>query len=240
MAITLVTFPRAFGLPNPSPFGVKTLVLLKMAALPFTIEETPNPRKGPKGKLPAIRDEGALIGDSEIIRWHIERKHGIDLDRGLTAAERAVAHAFARMLEERTYWAIVYCRFIEEGNWPLLRKELFGGMPPLLRTIAANLVRRTERRALHAQGLGRHSRTEIYAMGCADLRAAATHLADKPFFMGAEPSSLDATAYAMVSAIADAPFPSPMKEEALRNANLTAYCARMKSRYFGASGSEAS
>ena len=39
-----------------------------------------DPRRGPKGKLPAIVDGGVTLGDSEIIRWHLELKHGADFD----------------------------------------------------------------------------------------------------------------------------------------------------------------
>src|SRR5262249_1432920 len=97
--ITLIKFPTAFGMPDPSPFVMKVMMLLRMAGLPFETEVARNPGRGPKGKLPAIRDEGELIGDSEIIRWHIERKYAIDLDRGLSPVERATAHAYARMIE---------------------------------------------------------------------------------------------------------------------------------------------
>ena len=38
--ITLHTFGPAFGLPDPSPFATKGLVLLKMSGLPFKTERT--------------------------------------------------------------------------------------------------------------------------------------------------------------------------------------------------------
>jgi len=87
--IKLIQFPPAFGLPNPSPSCMKVEILLKMAGLAYTIESASNPGKGPKGKLPAIEDDGALVGNSELIRWHLERKYGVDFDKGLGDAERA-------------------------------------------------------------------------------------------------------------------------------------------------------
>src|SRR5208282_4880928 len=102
--IKLFQFAPAFNLPNPSPFCMKAEVLLKMAGVAYASVVVGDPRKGPKGKLPAIEDEGALIGDSELIRRHLEQKYGVDFDKGLEARARAAAHAFARMLEERTYW----------------------------------------------------------------------------------------------------------------------------------------
>src|SRR5262249_38821390 len=78
--ITLYTFGPAFGLPDPSPFVTKAEVLLKMAGLSYHTD-TNGLQKAPKRKLPYIDDDGERIADSTFIRWHIEKKYGIDLDR---------------------------------------------------------------------------------------------------------------------------------------------------------------
>jgi glutathione S-transferase len=230
--ITLIRFMPAFGLPDPSPFGMKAEVLLKLSGLPYEVEHATDPRKGPKGKLPAIRDDGVVIGDSEIIRWHLERKYKLDLDQGLDAAARATAHAFARMIEERTYWVIVYSRWMD--NWDVTRAGLFAAMPPVLRSLVPPIARRKVRSYLNAHGIGRHSRDEIYAMAARDIRAMATQLADTPYFMGGAASSADATVYGFLASILDAPVPSPLKDEALRHANLVAYNDRLRARFYGA------
>lgn len=231
--IKLYQFPSAFGVPNPSPFCIKAEVLLKMAGLDYQSVITADPRKGPKGKLPTIEDGGRLIADSELIRQYLERRYGIDFDKGLDAETRAVAHAFARMLEERTYWVMVYNRWIEESQWPRLRAAFFDKMPPVLRMVVPAMIRRKLRRDLHGQGIGRHARDDIYALGVADLRAVAAWLGDKPFFMGEEPSGVDATVYGFVENVITPPFESPVKVEALQHANLVAYTRRMRDRYFG-------
>ncbi len=230
--ITLIQFPPAFGLPNPSPFCTKAEVLLKLAAQPYEVELTPDPRKGPKGKLPAIRDGNRLIGDSTLIRKHLEESTGVDLDAGLDARERAAAHAFCRNFEERLYWVIVYSRWVDEQTWPRIRREFFGGLPPILRGLIARQVRGKVLRDLRGQGLTLHAPEEIYAFGIDDLRAAAAWLADKPFFMGERPSSTDATVYPFLSAIALPDFDSPLRAEARRHDNLMAYVERCRTLWF--------
>ena len=60
--ITLYTFGPMFGMPDPSPFVTKALVLLKMSGLPFKIDADPKAlSKSPKGKLPFINDDGKII-----------------------------------------------------------------------------------------------------------------------------------------------------------------------------------
>ncbi|MBL8836232.1 MAG: glutathione S-transferase family protein [Alphaproteobacteria bacterium] len=232
--ITLIKYHPAFGLPDPSPFCLKAEILLKLAGVPYRVEPVNDPGRGPKGKLPAIVDGGTTLGDSELIRLHLERTTGIDFDAGLSPAERAVAHAFARMLEERTYWVGVYMRWIEPAAWAVVRETFFGGLPPVVRSLVPMLVQRRIRRTLHLQGLGRHSRDEIYGFGIADFRAVAAHLADRPYFMGSRPTAVDATVYAMIAAIVVPDFASPLKDEALRHANLVAYERRMRAQFWGA------
>jgi glutathione S-transferase len=231
--IKLIQFPRAFGLPNPSPFCIKVEVLLKMAGLAYECEFVANPGKGPKGKLPAIMDDGELIGDSEIIRWHLERKYGVDFDKGLAPGERAIGHAFARMAEERTNWVVVYSRWIEDANWPVFRDTLFRGMPGVVRRLIGPQIRKRVGRMLRAQGLGLHTRDEIYAMAVADVEAIGAQLGTKPFLLGPEPTSVDAAVWPAIIGVLVPPLESPLKQAIQRHPALVEYAERMRARFFG-------
>jgi glutathione S-transferase len=231
--IKLIQFPRAFGLPNPSPFCIKVEVLLKMAGLAYECEFVANPGKGPKGKLPAIMDDGELIGDSEIIRWHLERKYGVDFDKGLAPGERAIGHAFARMAEERTNWVVVYSRWIEDANWPVFRDTLFRGMPGVVRRLIGPQIRKRVGRMLRAQGLGLHTRDEIYAMAVADVEAIGAQLGTKPFLLGPEPTSVDAAVWPAIIGVLVRPLESPLKQAIQRHPALVEYAERMRARFFG-------
>ena len=65
----------------------------------------------------------------------------------------------------------------------------------------------------------------------ADLDALSAFLADKPFFMGTEPTSYDATIYSTFRHIADVPWDWAGRDYARSKANLVAYAERMKARY---------
>src|SRR5580704_7211490 len=73
--VTLFGFGPAFGLPDPSPFVMKTDIQLKMAGVPYRFERAAPPA-APKGKIPFIEDGDARIGDSTFIRAHIEKTNG--------------------------------------------------------------------------------------------------------------------------------------------------------------------
>jgi len=231
--IRLYQFRPAFGLPNASPFCMKVETYLRMAGLAYECPRGADPRKSPKGKMPYIEDEGRVVADSSFIIDYLKRKYGDALDSHLNTAELAYALACQRMLEENTYWAVLYFRWIDESGWALTREALFGWMKPPLRWIVPRVARGTAQKELYGHGMGRHARDEIVAIGKKDLTAAAGFLGDKPFFMGAQPSSLDATAYAFIANLLWAPVESPLKAHAQQYPQLEAYCRRMRERYYG-------
>ena len=104
--ITLYTFGPSWGLPDPSPFVMKGEMLLKLAGLEYQTS-TKGFGKAPKGKLPYIDDDGTVVADSTLIRLHLERKHGIDFDRGYGPRERGTGWAVDKMLEDHLYWIMV-------------------------------------------------------------------------------------------------------------------------------------
>src|SRR5689334_167170 len=97
--ITLYTFGPHFGLPDASPFVIKGEMLLKLSGLPYRCD-TRGFGRAPKGKLPYIRDGEVTVADSTLIRLHLEKKHGIDFDQGLSTRDRGVAWSVEKMLED--------------------------------------------------------------------------------------------------------------------------------------------
>lgn len=232
--ITLHQPLPAFGVPNPSPFCLKLETWLRMAGVPFRTKLCFDPRKGPTGKIPFVTLDGETIGDTEVIIAALRERRGVDLDRGMSDGERAVARAFTRLAEEHLYWVVIYSRWIDDAVFPAFSRELFAKLPAIARAIAPPLIRRKVRKSLHAQGLGRHAPATIYAKGEEDLAAIAGQLGDKPFLMGAAPRTVDASAFAMVASIADANLDTPLKAIAGRYPNLRAYTARVRERYYEA------
>ena len=94
------------------------------------------------------------------------------------------------------------------------------------------LIRDVVRGYLYAQGMGRHSRAEVYAIGNVDLSALSAYLEEKPYFMGEQPTTLDATAYAFLSRVLWVPYESPLKTHMQTLTNLVSYCQRMRERYY--------
>jgi glutathione S-transferase len=230
--IRLHQFPTDWGLPNLSPFCMKVETWLKLAGLPYEVVVNKAPNRAPLGKLPVVEDGGRKIPDSHTILDELARSHGVKLDDGLTAAERATALAFTRLCSEHLYWAVVYTRWGEDAGWNAVRPVFFGFLPGPVQALVAALVRRGTLKQLRGHGLGRHPPEEILRRGAQDLGAIADFLGDKPFMFGERPTSLDATVYAFVANVLDVPIDSALKRAAAARPNLVAYCRRMKARCF--------
>jgi glutathione S-transferase len=229
--ITLYVFGPGMGLPDPSPFVMKAEVLLKMSGLPYRTDTT-GFRKAPKGKLPYIDDDGELIADSTLIRWHLETRHGIDFDPGITAEQKAVAWAFEKMAEDNVYWIMLDARWVDDDNFNNGPRAFFKAVPAPIRPLVIAMVRRKVRGALWAHGIGRHTRHDMVAIGCRSIDATADYLGDKPFLLGAEPSGIDATMFAFLAGALCPRFNSPVRDAAEKRDNLRRYVGRMTARYY--------
>lgn len=229
--LILYTTRAGFGLPDTSPFVLKTEVQLQMAGLAYE-RVSAIPPQAPKGKLPYIDDHGVVVTDSTFIRAHIEHTRGLDLDAGLDTVQRAQAWAIERMLEDHLYFAMVWFRWLEPDNFAKGPAHFADAAPQDQREQLRRELQARKQADLHAQGLGRHSPDEIAALGKRSIDALAVLLGDKPWLMGDAPSAVDATAFGMLACVLTPFFDTPLRRAAEAHSNLVAYVDRMMTRYY--------
>jgi glutathione S-transferase len=228
--IELLQFPRGPGLMNLSPFCMKAEVFLRLSGLRHRCINDATPLRTPKGKLPVLRDDGKQVADSAAIVAYLQQRYGAQLPRALLEPETPGLLALRRLLEDHLYFAMLWLRWIDGDGWAFTAPVFFGALPPGVRHVVPALVRRKIRRDLVGQGMGRHSRDEIVARAVADIGVLAAALGDDPFYAGAEPGAIDATAYAFLANIAWVPVETPVKAAVLAQPHLLQYCERMKAR----------
>ncbi|MBN9229903.1 MAG: glutathione S-transferase family protein [Legionella sp.] len=230
--IKLYQFPPAWNVPNPSPFCLKLETYLRMVNLPYEKISVANPGRSPKGKLPCVSIDNKKIGDSNFIIEVLEKKYKVPLDHHLNAQQKALALTLKRTLEEHLYFIIVYSRWLDPEFWPITKETFFGQLSMPLSILLPNWVQKKMRRTLYQQGIGRHSRDEIYHLGLVDLKALSALLAPREYCLGNEPSSIDACAFAFLANILYPPIASPLQEYALSQPHFQSYCERIRTRYF--------
>lgn len=232
--IKLYKFGQIGDVCDASPFCVKVEAYLRLAGLPYeTLSGAQYLRKAPKGKLPYIEDNGRIVPDSSFILKYLKETYGDNIDSHLSDIDKAIAHAFIKMIDENLYWVLVHARWRLEHNATTLNKLFFRDIPFPLNKIIAFKAHDDVKKALYKQGIGRHSKDEIAEIGNLDLKALSDFLGNKTYFFGDKPTSLDITAYGILSQmILVSVFSAPIFDKAKSYKNLVEFTNRFHENYF--------
>jgi glutathione S-transferase len=229
--IKLFQFPRMFGIPNLSPFCCKLETWLRIAHVPYEVVDTPDPRKGPRGKLPFIEDAGVRIADTSLIVDHLVKTRGVDPDGRLDASQRAIALLVQRTLEEHYAFVLAYTHLVRDEGLQHTRAR-FDSVPAIVRPLVARAVRGQIKKVLWQQGILRYSDAEIVESALRDWRAVLTIMTDGPFFFGDEPTGVDAIIFGALATSVLTPIESPIRDFLRSQPKLVAYADRMRARFF--------
>jgi glutathione S-transferase len=226
--ITLYHFSDVWGF-DPSPYCLKVETYLRLAKIPFEKRASLAAfLRAPRKKLPYIIDDAEVIADSELIIEHLRKKYDIWLDDWLTLEQRAIAHTVRRMLEEGSYWVGAFERWMDPAVWAKYKPAVLGVIPEPVRSAAGIIIRRDYKRRFYGQGISRYSRAEIKRLGKLDIEAVATLLAEKSYFLGNKPASIDAVIFGFLGNGYYAPLETETKKSIARHPNLTAYLDRIR------------
>lgn len=224
--LTLLTFAKGFGLFSLSPFCVKAAYLLQASGQPWQREDMIDPGEMPHRKLPVLKTDQALIGDSEAIRAWLESQ-GADFDPGLSGVQKAYSCALIRMADEYLYFHLVMDRWGNDQGWPIIRDQLFGAIPEPARGPVSDGIRATLLTGQQTQGIARFSQQERSELVERDLQALAALLRQSPFLFGDRPSAADMSVAPVLDAIRATPVRSALVERVANDAILADYLSRM-------------
>lgn len=115
---------------------------------------------------------------------------------------------------------------------PVFSTLFFSMLAPIQQHDMCVMIRQDMQEQLRRQGMGRHTAEEVAHFGIQDMKAISDWMEEKPFLMGDKPTLVDATVYAYVANILEAPFKSEVKNFGLATPNLLPYCERMRQRFF--------
>ena len=213
-----------------SQFVLKVETYLRMAAIEF---ETKSLGMGfaetaPKGKLPYIEHDGNTVADSSFIIDYLKKNFGDSLDSSLTPGKKATGHVIKRMVEEHIWWVMARERWWSPENpyWDT------PGMLKDLDQASYEGARDESRRKCVEHGVGAFTDEELDSRAKEDIDALSVLLGDQSYFLGEEATSVDATTYAFLWQIMNAPYTSLLKEAALNQNNLVTYVDRINARWF--------
>ncbi|XP_058116612.1 failed axon connections isoform X2 [Anopheles coustani] len=205
--VYLYQFTRTPMLPSISPFCLKVETWLRLAGLKYENIDHKLKLRSKKGQLPFVEVNGEEIADSTIIMAELAQRFEKDLDVALTQEQRNIAHAMISMLENHLVWVVLSWRIknteqMVKGYKINLQHALGSRLPNALLSFFFKFqFSRKGAKKVKAQGLGVHKPEEIEEFGRKDLKVLSELLADKPFFFGDEPTTLDCVAFSVLAQI---------------------------------------
>lgn len=233
MSLKLFKFGPNWGVPDPSPFCVKLESFLRLNDIKYTLGDFDMKKtigQAPKKKIPFVEFEGGeRMGDSTMIISRLAHEHNIDMDSALSDEQRAISYAYRRMIDEATYFNLLYTRWCDDAGWAVLEPEFFGEVPKFVRGLISGYIRKGVVKKAYDQGTARHSKDDIYATACADLDSLSALLGDDQWFFGADkPTLLDVWVHASVINIIKPPIENAVKAHCLTHNSLCAHADRFQ------------
>lgn len=224
--VILHQFPPSKDVPSPSLFCLKVETFLRLHKIPY--ENHYGAKPGKKGKLPWIEYQGDKIADSGFIFDYLNSKFELNIDNEFTDEQKALGSVISCAVQEKLYFALMYNRWIV--NYQELKKIQKQQQSGLTFAISLKMQQNKMVKHLDGQGMGRHSKDEVYQMAHNDIKAISTLLGDKEFILGDKPSSYDCAVFALFAqciwnGIDESLAANFIKENA---SNIIAYCERIK------------
>ena len=220
--ITLYSYPELFGVADNNGYGLKVFAFMRLAGVPFVHEHIFDASAAPRGQLPYIVDDGEIIGDSETIVAHLNRKYPLAIDAGLEATRRDRDLMVTRLLDD-LYWVMSYSRWKDERYFPAFRDALLREHPQLTIEGLRKAQEFNFQRYYYA-GVGRYPPEAVYARGVADLGVLARLVPANGYVHGPQPTSIDAGIYGFIANIWFFDIDTPLKRFVAAHGNLVRHC----------------
>lgn len=223
---------RVWGMPNASPFCAKVEFYLKAAKIPYKLKPF-DPSKSPRGKMPFIKLDEEFIPDSEMIIDRLDKKYNVDFDAHLSEEQKHLAHTIRRMLEEASYFIVLWNRWVNEKNWPKIRDDYFSFMPPVVKKVLPNFLRKGVKRTCHGHGVSRYSKEELQTSLQKDIDAVMHFMSDEgPFYFGDKISKLDLTVFPYLQALKKGQEPDPFQLNIKNRDKYERYVTNIETQFF--------
>eukprot|EP00892_Ulva_mutabilis_P003101 jgi/Ulvmu1/12792/UM097_0019.1 len=204
--LQLVSFPPMEGSKlSSTPFGGKVEAIMRLAGLKYEGYggKVNDPKTAPKKKFPVLWHGGQAVPDSSAIVTYLFNTYPkqMAIFTPPTAQAGALATSLQRMLEEHTYFGVIFMLWQQDDVWSEYGPHVFEEVPYLLRGTVSSMVRSAIVRDIHGQGMGRHSMEEVKERMAKDLDACCALLeASGEYLTGGTPCQADCFLFALIDA----------------------------------------
>lgn len=229
--IILYHFPEKGNI--QSGYCNKLEFFLKITGSEYIKKET-FPYTSPKGKLPYINYNNEIISDSSLIIKYLIRNNIVkDIDINITENDKSISLAFQKMVEDHLYIGVIYERWLTEDGWNIQKPLLLEDMPFILKPFLPLIMKRKISNVLYYQGLGIHSKDDIFNFVEEDINAISNYIKDKRYFLGYEkPTIIDCIIAGFLYSILNWPSNPIITSFVKKHDNLINYVNNIRYEFF--------
>ncbi|CAD5222377.1 unnamed protein product [Bursaphelenchus xylophilus] len=213
---------------------VAARAFLKMVNLPFGLEQRPNAEfMSPDGSVPFLKLQKTLVfGYLNIVEFVSQK--GIKLTNTLSEADIADMNALMALIRENLLNAEKYFCWSESSNYHSVTKRRYGSVYPVpLKWWLPYLKRKDIVSQLNDSGFANKTIDDVVKKAETVFHALSVKLGNQRYFMGDEPTELDALAFGHIFSILTIELPSNHLATALRkHANLMNFCIAIDEELF--------
>jgi len=179
---------------------------LRLAGLNYENVDDKMKLRSKKGQLPIVQLNGEDIAHTDIIK-KLGQRFEKDLDAGLSNDQKNVSYTTISMIENHLWWVLIWWRTkypdtVIKGYRMNMQNALGTRIPNGILSFCYKFSFAPKgAKKVKAQGMGMHKPEEIIEFGQNDIKVLSDMLADKPFFFGDEPTTLDVVAFASLAQI---------------------------------------
>lgn len=199
---------------------------LRMAGLPFRVEQRPNTEfMSPTGQVPLMQMQKELIAEYMPIVEFVGKK-GVKMTNTLTEVEKADLYAHIAMIEEILRNAEIFLCWHVDNVYKGVTRTRYGSVyfwP--LNVLLPMLKRRQINAYLKAIGWLNYSLNDVFNECDKCFRALSLKLSDHRYFIGDQPTELDALAFGHLYTILTMEMPiNEMMQRLAQYENLINFC----------------
>jgi len=204
--IYLYQYSRNTLLPSLSPTCLKVETWLRLAGLKYKNVDNRMLCRSKKGQLPIVELEGEDIAHNNIIK-QLGLRFQKDLDADLSNDQKIMSDHMTSTIENHMYWVLAWWRSNHPDEvitgYRINLQHAQGSWIPniILKFIYKFVYARSRARVMRIQGMGTHSPNEMNEFAHNDLKLLSEVLADKPFFFGDKPATLDVSVFSILAQV---------------------------------------
>lgn len=229
-----------WSLPSVDVECLQVLAYAKFNGIPLKVNTSANLFKTPNGKLPVLKcNTGTFDTAKNIIEYF--KQINFNTEYELKEKQRSKVLAYDAMLKEKLFPALQFIWWIDEKNVnELIRPWYYKALPFPLKLYYPGKFERQAHAMFEILYPAKDDiidmtviENKVYSEAQKCLTMLSTTLGELDYFLGKEPTLLDAIVYSYLAPLLRAPLPNPALQNHLKACtNLVKYVSRISDTFF--------